>query len=396
MSRFRRKVALLIETSNSYGRDLLYGIRAWIREHEPWAIRLWEQGRGAEVPAWLNRWPGHGIIARVENETIATALKATGLPVVDVSAALPGLVFPRVSTDIAMASRLAVEHLVGRGFKHFAYCGDPRFQWSVQRAGYFAAEVKAAGHGCFHYAPRRSHRGPPPTMEAEVLEIARWLKTLPLPAGVHACYDIRGQQVLEACQVAGLAVPDDIAVIGVHNDELLCDLCDPPLSSVIPNARKAGYVAAGLLLQMMLGKRIPVAVHPIEPTGVAARQSTDVVAVADNRISAAVRFVREHATANIDVSDLLRAVPMSRTLLERKFKAFLGCTPREHIQRVRLDRVKSMLLTTDLAVSAVAELAGYQHTEYLSVAFRRATGLTPSEFRIRNQGAGGAGVTSRP
>jgi LacI family transcriptional regulator len=396
MSPSRRKVALLIETSNSYGRDLLYGIRAWMRENESWIIRMSEQGRGADVPGWLRRWPGDGIIARVENEAIARALEATRLPVVDVSAALPGLVFPRVSTDSDAASRLAVEHLVSRGFKHFAYCGDPRFFWSVQRANYFAAQVRAAGFDCSHYAPAISQSGQTRTVETEVKEIARWLRTLPKPAGVHACYDIRGQQVLEACQDAGLLVPDEVAVIGVHNDELLCDLCEPPLTSVIPNARKAGYVAAGLLAQMMNGRPVPARTHPIEPIGVAARQSTDVVAVPDANLSAAVRFVREHALENIGVGDVLRAVPMSRTLLERKFKQFLGCTPHEHIQRARFERVKDLLVTTDLPVSTVAERTGFEHTEYLSVAFRRAIGLTPKEYRSRHRAAAGAppGVTA--
>lgn len=390
MRRARRKVALIVETSNAYAREVLHGLRAWVREADPWAIRLSEQGRGADVPGWLKDWRGDGIVARVENEAIAAALKETGLPVVDVSAALAKPVFPRVVTDSRSVIRLAVAHFAERGFKNYGYCGDPRFLWSAQRADFFCEQLRTMGFRCDVYVCGRK-KGRRMQMDDEVRAIARWLRHLPKPAGVLACYDIRGQQVLEACRFAEFAVPDDVAVMGVHNDELLCDLCDPPLTSVIPNARRAGYVAAGLLSRMMDGETIGVEVHAIEPIGVAARQSTDVVAVADPKVSAAARFIREHATSNIGVGDVLRAVPMSRTLLERRFKEYLGCTPHDHIQRTRLECVKTLLATTNLSVAAVAERAGFEHTEYLSVAFRRATGFSPRDYRAKHRVAQQAG-----
>ena len=384
MPRTRRKVALVIETSNAYARDLLHGVRSWVREHGAWAMRLTEHGRGADVPGWLQDWRGDGIIARVENEAIAAALKATKLPVVDVSAALPQPRFPRVITDSRAVTQLAAAHLIERGFKHFGYCGEPRFLWAHQRAGYFKDHLRQAGFECSVFTPaNRSNRAG--RMEKEVLAIARWLRGLPKPVGILACYDIVGQQVLEACQFAGLAVPDAVAVLGVHNDELLCDLCDPPLTSVIPNARRAGYVAAGLLSEMMNRRRVPVEDHLVEPIGVAARQSTDVVAVRDEKVAAAIRFIREHAQANIVVGDVLRALPMSRTLLERKFKESLGCTPHEHIQNTRMERVKTFLATTTLPIAAIADRMGFEHVEYLSVAFRRATGLSPRDYRTRHR-----------
>lgn len=148
-----RKVALLIETSNAYARDLLHGIRAWQRERGGWTLRLSEQGRGAGVPDWLGDWRGDGVIARVESPAIATALRRRGLPVVDVSAALPEPVFPRVVTDSEAATRLAFEHLRERGFEHFAYCGDGRFHWARQRGEFFRQQVEAAGRGVAEYLP---------------------------------------------------------------------------------------------------------------------------------------------------------------------------------------------------------------------------------------------------
>jgi LacI family transcriptional regulator len=379
----RRKIALLIESSNTYAREVLHGIRSWMRENERWSIRLSEHGRGADVPAWLRDWPGDGIIARVENDTIAAALRATGLPVVDVSAALRRVPFPRVVTDSDAVTRLAAEHLLERGFKHFGYCGQPGFLWSTQRAKYFAAHLRRAGHTCdaFNPPPNSSGSARP---ETEVRAIARWLEQIPKPAGVLACYDVRGQQVLEACQLAGLAVPEDVAVIGVHNDELLCDLCDPPLSSVIPNSRRTGHQAAALLARMIAGEHVPPEVHYVTPIGVAARQSTDVVAVADPKLSAAVRFIRERAQSNLTVGEVLRAVPMSRTVFERKFQQLLGQTPHAYMQRLRLAHVKTLLATTDLPIGTIAERCGFEHTEYLSVAFRRETGFSPRDYRAAN------------
>lgn len=380
--RARKKVALVVETSNGYTRELLQGVRAWQREHEAWAIRLSEHGRGDGVPEWLGEWRGDGVIARVENAKIAQALRATRLPVVDVSAALERPVFPRVATDSRAVTAVASEHLRERGFRHFAYCGDARFLWSVRRGIYFQHALRKAGATCAIFAPRPLRSGGASgSTEAEIAEIAAWLTELPKPVGVLACYDIRGQQVLEACKLAGLAVPAEVGVIGVHNDELLCELCDPPLTSVIPNARRAGYEAAALLARMMAGKTVARIEHLLPPLGVAARQSTDMVAVDDDAVAAAARYIREHAHAGIGVVDVLQAVPMSRTLLERRFRRVLGRSPGEHIAKVRIEHVKTLLATTSLSVGAIADRAGFKHAEYLSVAFRRATGLTPTKFR---------------
>ena len=370
------KVALLIETSNSYARELLHGVRAWVREHGPWSIRLTEQGRGAAVPTWLKGWDGDGVIARVENERIARELRATGLPVIDVSAALPRLVFPRVATDAEGAATLAATHLIERGLRNFAYCGDGRFHWARQRGEAFARATAMVGR-CVQFTPTVG------AVDDEVKEIARWLRTLPRPVGVLASLDLRGQQVLAACRLVGLAVPDDVAVIGVHNDELLCELCDPPLTSVIPDAPRAGYVAAELLARKMKGRRLAVRLHEIAPLGVAARQSTDVGAVGDAKIAGAVRFMRQQAAGGANVGDVLRAVPMARTALERRFKAALGTTPHAHLRKLRIERVKDLLARTSLPVGEIATATGFEHPEYLSAMFRRECGVTPREFRAR-------------
>lgn len=378
------KVALLIETSNRYGRDLLYGVRDWTRAGDRWAIRFTEQARLAPLPSWLPEWAGDGIIARVDSPAIAAALRRTRLPVVDVSAERFASEFPRVSVDNTAVARLAAEHLLAKGFRAFAYFGAAQFLWARQRGEAFRRAVAGARRTCAVFEDgRRAARQP--GSDAEIRAIADWLAALPRPLGVFACYDGRAQQVLEACQLRGWAVPDEIAVLGVDNDEVRCDLCTPPLSSVQPNARRTGYEAAEMLARMMRGGRPRSQTRFVAPVRVVERQSTDAVSVADARVAKALRFIREHVGDGIDVSDVLRAVPMSRTLLERKFKAALGHSPHREIMRQKIERARHLLVESEVSIGIVAELAGFDNASYLSVAFRRETGESPYAYRQKHR-----------
>jgi LacI family transcriptional regulator len=180
-------------------------------------------------------------------------------------------------------------------------------------------------------------------------------------------------------------VPDEVAVIGVDNDELLCELSHPPLSSVVPNTHRTGYAAAALLDEMMSGRPAEGLTHLIAPLGVATRQSTDVLAIEDRNVGLAVRFIREHACDGINVRDVLKAVPQARRQLEGRFKALLARSPHEEIVRVQLNRVQQLLADTDLPLSEVAERAGFAHVEYLSVVFKKKIGMPPSQYRSKNR-----------
>lgn len=373
------KVALLIETSNSYARGLLRGIVSYIREHRAWSLYLSEHNRGDKPPGWLARWNGQGIIARIENVAIAGALRQVKVPVVDVSAArlVPSL--PWFETDDAAVANLSAEHLLERGFKYFAYCGDARFNWSNWRCEHFQNYIRAAGRECFVY---QATRGFSLDDEEQVDDIANWVRTLPKPIGIMACYDLRGQQILDACRRIEVAVPDDVAVIGVDNDDLLCELSDPPLSSVIPNTHRTGYEAARLLDEMMSGRKVMGHTHLIPPVGIATRQSTDVLAIDDRNVARAVHYIRQHACDGITVQNVLKAVPQSRRLLESRFQKLIGRTPHEEIIRIKLNRVKQLLTETSLTLEQIAERSGFSHVEYLTVAFKREVGMPPSKFRL--------------
>lgn len=379
------KVALLVETSNVYARDMLAGIEDYVRTHGPWSIYLAETGRGEAVPPWFTRWQGDGIIARIENESIAAALAATRLPVVDLSFGHLLARAPTFTTDNPGIARLAAQHFLERGFEHFAYCGRDEFIWARDRGAAFESAVNDAGFRCDIYRPPRK---PADNADTETDVIAEWLATLPRPVALLACYDLRGGQVLDAARRAGLAVPEQVAVLAVDNDELLCALSPPPLSSIILNGRRTGWLGAEALGRLMAGGKVPGEVHPIPPLGVATRQSTDTLAVADPQLARALRFVRERACEGITVSDILHHAPMARRSLENRMRATIGRSPNAEILRVKLARARQLLATTELSLNEIAERCGFRHSEYFSVVFKRETRETPGEFR-KNHGRRG-------
>lgn len=374
------EVALLIETSNAYARGLLEGIIQYIRAHHPWSVFLPEQERGADAPAWLMKWRGDGIIARIENEEIARTLRKVKVPLVDVSAARLIQEVPWVETDDAEIAVLASQHLMDRGFQHLAFCGDTRFNWSLWRQEHFTRAVHSAGYVCHVYASALSKPGKY-SWNREKHELAAWLKQLPRPVGILACYDIRAQQLLEICRELAISVPEEIAVLGVDNDRLLCDLANPPLSSIIPNAHRTGYLAAELLEQMMAGEQVPAEAHFVKPLGIQTRQSTDILAVDDPYVASALRYIRANACRGANVNAILKSIPLSRRALESRFRKLLGRTPHEELMRLRIERVRQLLTETNLSLLEISRLAGFTHAEYLSVAFKREVGQSPREFR---------------
>jgi len=380
----RLRVALLIETSNRYGRDLLHGVHDWVSAGERWSIRSVEQQRHSPPPAWLREWQGDGIIARVDSDEIATALKRTGLPVVDVSAERPASEFPHVGINNRAVAQMAATHLLSKKLSNYAFCGDDRFLWSRKRGETFMQVMRAGRKSCHEF--RQGNRRPAAGSAGEMDLLVNWLKQLPKPVGVFACYDERAQKILEACHQAGLTVPEEVAVLGVDDDELICELCDPPLSSVLLNARRTGYEAAAILSNLMT-KRAPVSLisREIEPVRVVERHSTDAIAVNDGHVAAALLYIREHSSDGIDVSDVLRAVPVSRTLLERKFVKLLGVSPHRLIKRHKIERVCQLLVESDLAIARVADMTGFESASYLSAAFLREKGETPRVYRARHR-----------
>jgi len=394
--RQHRRVAVVIEASNAYARGLLAGIHRHVREHEPWTVFLPEHGRAAPPLASLARWQGDGVIARIETAATATTIgrlrRSLGIPVIDVSAARLLEKTAYVETDDAAIARLAVAHFLDRDFRHFAFLGDARFRWSDNRCRAFVETVAAQGREVTVFGSPPPARGPrPPEPVADDDEaVESWLIGLPKPVAVLACYDTRGRQALDACRRAGIAVPDQVAVLGVDDDELLCGLASPPLSSVIPDAVGAGRLAADLLDTLMRGERIGREEWLLPPLGIAARQSTDTLAVDDAVVVAAIQQIRERACDGIKVADVARSLGVTRRVLESRFTRRVRHTPHEEILRVRFRRVEQLLRETDLPLAAIAARCGFRHTEYMTVAFARRHGVAPSRWRSRERGPSAA------
>jgi LacI family transcriptional regulator len=341
-------------------------------------VHLAEHSRGDEPPKWIAQWDGDGVLARVENQRIVRALSKLRVPVVDVSSHIHLPSVPVVTTDDAEVARLAFTHFCDRGFRHFAYCGVDRYIWSADRGRIFDRLVRGAGLECEHFTASRRFEL---HSDAETDAIAKWLRRLAFPVAVFACYDARGQQVLDACRRAGLAVPDEVAVLGVDNDELLCELTPPPLSSIILNAPLAGWEAAALLDRMMRGGAVPASIRSIPPPGLVVRRSTETYAVEDPQISRVLHFIRENATRGLTVNEILRRHPMSRRTLEQRVRELLGRSPHEEIMRLKIARAKELLLTSDLSLDEIAERSGFKDAQYLSVAFKREASLSPRKFQ---------------
>ena len=382
-SRPNRRVAVVIEASNAYARGLLTGILRHVREHEPWTVFLPEHGRGTPPLESLATWHGDGVIARIETESTARAVaklrRTHGMPVIDVSAARLLADVPYVETDDAAIAAVAADHFFERDFRHFAFLGDERFRWSDNRCRAFVEAVAAKRHEVAVFSHRRRKASSADDDEA----VEAWLAGLPKPVGLLACYDIRGRQAIDACRRAGIAVPDEVAVLGVDDDEVLCGLASPPLSSVMPDAIGAGRRAAELLEQLMRGEAVERLEWLLPPLGIAARQSTDVLAIDDPLVVAAVRLIRDHACHGIKVADIAGALKTSRRVLEHRFAKRVGHTPHEEIARVQFRRVEQLLRETQLPLVTIAARAGFKHTEYMTVAFTKRHGMPPSRWRQR-------------
>ncbi len=381
------KVALLIETARGYGRQVLRGIVDYANHHGQWSFYVTPGDFEQALPE-MKRWDGTGIIARIMSPQLARAIAATGLPTIALDmpedrsnsdGSFHG--FSELVTDSHAAAKMAAEHLLSKGFKHYAFVGTPGQVWSDRREKAFCERIAAAG-----FAPqafRATGRKRKLHWAVEQEAIAQWLRALPKPIGLMACNDDRGREVLEACRAGQIEVPEEIAVIGVDNDSLLCDLSSPPLSSVALNAERGGFEAAELLDKLMSGRVSTSQRIVVDALYIVNRHSTNIVAVDDADVATAIRFIRDHSGQPVRVHEVAEAVGLSRRMLEIRFRSALGRSLNDEIQRVHLETAKRLLTETDWPMEKVALASGYNGASYLSVLFQRFLNLNPSEYRRR-------------
>jgi LacI family transcriptional regulator len=370
------RVTVLVPASIGWGRGIIRGVAAYANRHGPWHLHVEPDGERRLPPAG---WQGDGVIARVSTPAVAAALRRLRVPVVNVSGidlGPPTAGIPRVAIDLVASARLAAEHLLERGFRHFAYVGLPRLAYVREHQQAFARTLAAAGHACQVHAPGGSAGS-----AGRTARLARWLESLPKPVGILAWATSEGRTVLDTCRRAGLLVPEDVAVLCGNDDQLLCETCATPMSAIAAATEQIGEQAAELLDTLMQGRRPRAAAVLVPPAGVVTRQSTDTLAVHEPDLVLAIGYIREHATKGIHVDDILKVVPSSRRRLERLFHDLLGRSPAEEIRRVRIERARHLLATTDLSIPRVAAASGFGTGEYLATVFRQATGTSPLKYR---------------
>ncbi|HEY7330194.1 MAG TPA: XylR family transcriptional regulator [Gemmataceae bacterium] len=387
------RVALLIETSREYGRGLLRGVIAYQRQHGPWSIFFRPHGLDEPAPRWLHQWHGQGILARINDRRMAETLSQCNVPVVDLRFAVPDLaihnpkIIQGVGIDNYQVAQLAADHLLERGLRHFGFIGMPHGQniWSDFRSERFVRLIEMAGYSCSVFTSRSGHHREG-SYEHEQEEIIAWVRGLPKPVGVMASHDDQGQQLLDACRRADVRVPDEVAVLGVDNDEFLCNLSQPPLSSIALNAERIGWEAAALLDRLMNGRKVPRKILWIPPLRVVTRHSTDILAIDDQEVASALRIIRDRARHGVTVEEVLREVSLSRSLLERRMRQAIGRTPKEEILRLQLECVRELLAETNLSLKQIASRTGYKYPQNLVALFKKKFGQTPGVYRGSVQG----------
>lgn len=322
-----------------------------------------------------------GVITRIYDEATrerAHDLIAQGIPVVDILGDHEDRTLPLVHTDDAAIAKVALRHLIGQGFGRFAFCGIEKTRWSVLRGENFRKEAEKMGAVIPMITIPKLQQDSGRTA-AEKIE--RWLATLALPVGVFVSCDHIAPLLLEACGRLGLTVPENLAVVGVNNDTVACNVCSPTLSSIDASHFEVGYRAARLLNDLLEGGKPPKDPIYVAPTRLIVRGSSGELAISDPLIARAARFINRNAGSPIGVDDVVASVPLSRRELQRRFRQVTGRTIHASILDARLTIAKRLLGNPEYTVDAVAELSGFGSRQHFAKTFKTQTGVTPAKFR---------------
>jgi LacI family transcriptional regulator len=395
-----QEVALVIETSKAYGRGVLKGISTWLHQRRDWTIAIDERGLDDPAPDWLARWAGQGVITRLGEEALPPEWRGPARPVVFLRRVLAADPLPGVYTDDEAVIRLAVEHLVDRGFRELAFCPVPA-DWSAARCEAFLREAAGPERRPHVFEQAEGQRGRGRALAAAggltgrrtaaaarsaAIEqdrdlLGAWLESLPKPAGIVAAYDVRAVQLLEVCRERGLSVPEDVAVVGIDDDDVLCEIATPALTSVAHNLARIGFEACRLLDERMTGAGRGDEAVVVPPLGVSIRQSSDTLAIADLDIRRALRLIRTRAGDAVGPDDVAAATSITRRALDKKFQKHLGRTIHDEIMRTRLAEARRLLVETDHKLAVVAVRSGFAHSAQLCNLFKAAYGMSPMQYR---------------
>lgn len=379
------KVALLIDTSTSWGAGIIQGVADYVHSHEDWHVHIAPWGRYERIALPPN-WIGDGVIARVVYPELAEQLLERQIPAVNVSwyRHCAGRI-PQCTTDESLVAAMAADFFIDHGYRQFAYCGSslrPEQDDPLERS--YTSYLRGKGFKCHSTVPQATRKGYLPS-ESDQKQLIPWLRRLPKPIGLLTFDSLQARQVVEACMMAKIEVPYEISVLGGEHDQLSCTICKPQVSSIDQSPQLVGWTAADMLGRLMGRKQLSNDRVLLRPSRVITRQSTDTVAVSDDMLAAAIRFIHQHSHERIQVNDILNAAPMSRRALEKGFRQFLDRSPAEVIRRARVDRAVQLLCDTNWPMPKIAAACGFERPELLTRAVRRELNVTPSEFRRQYQ-----------
>lgn len=379
-------VALLIESSRAYGREICLGAAEYARQHGEWNFVLQEHDLRSGVPEWLKTWKGDGILSRIYDQEIADALAKAPCPVVDTYGQSTRDCIPYLDTDAHGVAKMAARFFVDATFDHFAFCGFPGLWFSDARSSAFVETMQTYGATVDVYKPPKSWSSRD-VAHREALhptgspELRKWVSRLPRGTAILACNDIRAQQLIKVAASCQRKIPDDLAVMGVDDDEVICELTNPRLSSIKPDARTLGYTGARWLHLLMQGKTLPYHSLLIPPLHINERASTDIIASEDELFVSAVRYIRKHVQDGIDPTQVVNFTRRSRSSIESRFKKYLGRSIKEEITRARVARAVILLRETSMTQQEVAEACGFVTSSHFSRIFKQVEGTTPGALR---------------
>lgn len=376
-----KKVILLLETSRAFGRQLIMGIARYSKLNGPWSFYKEPADLKSSIPH-LTSWKPDGIIMR---DTLITKellkLKVPTILAPHDSKYPENL--PVIITDSYSIAKMASDHLLEKGLKNFAYCGFDDPVWSRERRLFFKQFINEVGFETHIYLPPKSIKKN--NWENEQNHVLEWVKTLPKPVGIFACNDDRAQHILEVCKMLNLKVPEDVSIIGVDNDPMVCDIGDPPLTSIALNTESAGFQAAQLLDQMIYKKKISVRQIMVTPSHIVQRQSTDILAVDDEDVASALLYIKNNAKNKIRISDVVKTTNISRQALEKRFRKTIHRSIYNVIQQIRIEMIAKLLIETELPISQITSLFDFTDVQHISRFFKMAKGVSLRQYRKIHQ-----------
>jgi LacI family transcriptional regulator len=385
MRETERRIALIYDARHAYDLQVMAGVASYIHEGADFSVYFERDALKDQRLPDFRSWDGNGIIANFDDPSVATAIAHSKLPAVGFGSGYGwrGATTPYFFTNNEMIAGMAADHFSARGFRHFAFCGyakNPINGWSEEREQAFLRYLEIQRFPCSIYVDRNESTRRWSSIQHS---LAKWLRSLPKPVGVLAANDSRGHQVLEACRAFNLRVPEEVAVIGVNNDELLCQLSSPALTSIEHGTKRMGYDAATLLDRLMSGKKSAQRRFVVDPVRIVTRQSTDILAIEDGTVAKAMSFIQEHALDGIKVPNVVSALGVSRSGLEARFTKAVGYTPRTAIRRIQLERIRQLISDTTLPLKQIAATAGFRSVQHMTTLFGKTFHQSPAEYRKR-------------